>query len=95
MTEGVGADGVAPFGWGAERITNALEVPRRFVDIRSEPVAICARLAWERSGVQWVDTYATAWRRARGEVPMVLVTVDDPRSVVRGVWLPAHDVQRR
>lgn len=95
MTEGVGADGVAPFGWGVERITNALDVPRRFVDLRSDPVPVRARLVWELSGEQWVDTWATAWRRVRGEVPMVLVVVDDPRSVIRGVWVPAHDVECR
>lgn len=92
---GIGADGVASFGWAAERITNALDVPRKFVDIRSSPVQVRARLVWERSGEQLIDTSVTAWRRARGEVPMVLVTVDDPRSVVRGVWIPARDVRRR
>lgn len=92
---GIGADGVPSFGWATERITNSLEVPRKFVDLRSDPVPVRARLVWQQSGEQHIDTHATAWRRARGEVPMVLVVVDDPRSVVRGVWLPAHDVQRR
>lgn len=93
-TQGLGADGVPPFGWGTERIINALEVPDRFVDIRSGPVPVRARLVWERSGVEVVETDVTGWRRVRGEMPMVLVTVDDPRSVVRGVWLPVTDVQR-
>lgn len=92
---GTGADGVPSWDAGRDRILNALPVPKRFTSISDRPVPVRARLVWESTGEQFVDTVATGWRRARGEVPMALVTVLDPRSPVRGVWVPASDVRRR
>ena len=74
---------------GREAIRNGRAVPARFTRAR-EPIPVRARLVWETSGVQVIDTHATAWTRT-----LVLVRIDDARSQTRGVWLDADDVRRR
>ncbi|WP_127125824.1 hypothetical protein [Georgenia sp. SYP-B2076] len=74
---------------GLQRIVNARAVPGRFTAART-PIPVTARLVWENAGEQLVRTVATGWTRR-----VVLVIVDDRRSHVRGVWVPAADVSRR
>ena len=82
------ANGDIPAWWaGHQRILNARAVPERFT--RCEPIPVPVRLRWADDGVQHLDTTATAWT-----TPLVLIQVDDPRSVTRGVWVPATDVTR-
>ena len=50
------------------------------------PRPVRARIEWSRSGIEAIETEATAW------VPgLVLVTLTDGRSLVRGVWLTTTD----
>src|SRR5659263_412818 len=82
------ANGDVPAWWaGHQRILNARAVPERFT--RCEPVPVRVRLRWADDGVEHLDTHATAWT-----IPLVLIQVDDPRSVTRGVWVPLADVTR-
>lgn len=85
----VGADGVAPWWAGRQRILNSRAVPGRFT-AAAPPVPVVARLVWADDGEELVETVATAWTS-----PLVLVAVGDPRSAYRGVWVPARDVTRR
>lgn len=74
---------------GKEEILNALPVPDRRRQRRApEPIAVEARLHWA-SGWETVRTTARGWTRTD-----VLVIVDDSRSQLRGVWIPATDVRR-
>ncbi|WP_127572595.1 hypothetical protein [Georgenia faecalis] len=85
----LGADGVAPW-WAARQIVlNARAVPERFARGVS-PIPVVVRLHWSDDGEEWVPTAANAWT-----VPLVLVELDDARSDVRGLWVPARDVRRR
>lgn len=84
----VSGTGIAPWWAGHQRILNARAVPERFTC--GDPVAVRARLLWSDDGPEVVDAVATAWTS-----PLVLVMVEDPRSITRGVWLPAGDVRRR
>lgn len=85
---GMVANGDVSEWWaGHERILNARAVPERFT--RCEPIPVRVRVRWADDGVQHLDTHATAWT-----TPLVLIQVDDPRSVTRGVWVPAADVTR-
>lgn len=82
------ANGDVPAWWaGHQRILNARAVPERFT--RCEPIPVRVRVRWADDGVQHLDTTATAWT-----TPLVLIQVDDPRSVTRGIWVPAADVTR-
>lgn len=82
------ASGDVPTSWaGHQRILNAGAVPERCT--RCEPIPVRVRLRWSDDGIQHLDTHATAWT-----TPLVLIQVDDPRSVTRGVWVPAADVTR-
>lgn len=86
--DGMVANGDVSEWWaGHQRILNARAVPERFT--RCEPIPVRVRLRWADDGVQHVDTTATAWT-----TPLVLIQIDDPRSVTRGVWVPAADVTR-
>lgn len=81
-------DGDVPPWWaGHQRILNARAVPERFT--RCEPVPVRVRLRWADDGIEVIETRATAWT-----TPLVLVLVEDSRSVTRGVWVPAVDVTR-
>lgn len=74
---------------GREGILNDTPVPPRAAQRDLEPPRrVRARLVWERSGPQVVETWATAWTRGR-----VLVTVLDPRSRTRGAWLSIRDAE--
>lgn len=48
------------------------------------PVRAC--IEWSKSGIEIIETEATSW--APG---LVLVTLLDARSLVRGVWLTTTD----
>jgi hypothetical protein len=85
----LGADGVAPWWSGHQRILNARAVPERYVRA-GLPVPVRVRLEWSDDGAEERDAVATAWT-----TPLVLVLVDDPRAALRGVWVPARDVRRR
>ena len=80
--------------WDSDRgtwqaITNAVAVPARRAQITApEPVACVARLVWERDGVEFLPTFATAWT-ARA----VLVALRTPRWRLAAVWVPAADVR--
>lgn len=78
---------VPPWWAGHQRILNARAVPERFT--RCEPVPVRVRLRWADDGVEVIETQATAWT-----TPLVLVLVEDSRSITRGVWVPAVDVTR-
>jgi hypothetical protein len=56
------------------------------------PVPVRVRLAWERDGVEYLDTVATRWGGLH-----VLVDISDPlhRYQLRGVWMHCDDVGRR
>ncbi len=85
---GLMRDGDVPPWWaGHQRILNARAVPERFT--RCEPVPVRVRLRWADDGIEIIETRATAWT-----TPLVLVLVEDSRSVTRGVWVPAVDVTR-
>ena len=45
-----------------------------------------ARIEWSKSGIESIETEATSW--APG---LVLVTLLDARSLVRGAWLTTTD----
>lgn len=82
------ADGEVPPWWaGHQQILNARAVPQRFT--RCEPIPVRVRLRWADDGVEVVTTTASAWT-----TPLVLVLVEDPRSVTRGALVPASDVTR-
>lgn len=82
------ADGEVPPWWaGRQRILNARAVPERYT--RCEPIPVRVRLRWADGEVEVITTTAAAWT-----TPLVLVLVDDPRSVTRGVWVPTSDVTR-
>lgn len=82
------ADGEVPPWWaGHQRILNARAVPARYT--RCEPVPVRVRLRWADDGEEVIETSATAWT-----TPLVLVMVEDSRSITRGVWVPARDVSR-
>ncbi len=83
-----GADGVAPWWAGHQRILNARAVPARFTRA-DQPVPVRVRLDWSQDGAEVREAVATAWT-----TPLVLVLVDDPRAALRGVWVPARDVHR-
>lgn len=70
-----------------ERVLNARPIPPARAQRRLEPPRpVRARLEWSRSGVEVIETVATAW------VPgLVLVTLPDGRSLVRGAWLTTQD----
>lgn len=74
---------------GRQSIRNARAVPARFTRAR-EPVPVRARLVWETSGVQVIDTVATAWTTS-----LVLVRVGDACYQFRAAWLDVADVHRR
>jgi hypothetical protein len=44
---------------------------------------------WERDGVEFVQTIATAWTTRA-----VLIALRTPRWRLAGVWVPAADVRR-
>ena len=72
---------------GRERVLNAHPIPPAHAQRRLQPPRpVRARIEWSRSGVEVIETEATAW------VPgLVLVTLTDGRSPVRGVWLTTTD----
>lgn len=72
---------------GRERILNARPIPPVRAQQRLEPSRpVRARIEWSRSGVETIESVATSW------VPgLVLVTIPDGRSMVRGVWLTIED----
>ena len=72
---------------GRERVLNAHPIPPTHAQRRLQPPrAVRARIEWSRSGIEVIETEATAW------VPgLVLVTLTDGRSLVRGVWLTTTD----
>jgi hypothetical protein len=82
--------------WDAHRedwqaIVNERAIPpRRVQKIAPWPIAIRARVVWERDGVELLDTVATGWTSR-----IVLVEITDHRWRLRGVWLDAADVRRR
>ena len=78
---------VPPWWVGHQRILNAPAVPERFN--RCEPVPVRLRLRWADDGFEVIETQSTAWT-----TPLVLVLVEDSRSITRGVWVPATDVTR-
>lgn len=80
-------DEVPPWWAGHQHILNARAVPERFT--RCEPIQVRVRLRWADDGEEVVTTTATAWT-----TPLVLVMVEDPRSVTRGVGVPARDVTK-
>lgn len=72
---------------GRERALNAHPIPPDTAQRRLQPPrAVRARIEWSRSGVEVIETEATAWGPG-----LVLVTLPDARSLVRGVWLTIHD----
>lgn len=76
---------------GRQRILNAHPVPARRAQRDAQPpIPVRARLVWEDDGVELVDTVADGWTSR-----LVLVSVLDPRLLVRGVWLAPADVERR
>ena len=66
---------------------NAHPIPPAHAQRRLKPPRpVRARIEWSRSGVEVIETEATAW------VPgLVLVTLTDGRSLVRGAWLTTTD----
>lgn len=78
---------MSPWWAGHQRILNARAVPELYT--RCAPIPVRVHLRWADDGVETITTTATAWT-----TPLVLVRVDDPRSVTRGVWVPARDVTR-
>jgi hypothetical protein len=72
-------------------LVNARPIPasRAQVAARS-PIAVRARLVWERTGLEVVETRVTHWT-ARD----VLIELADARWRFLGVWLAAQDVRRR
>lgn len=84
-----GGGDVAPWWAGRQRILNARGVPGRFTHA-PEPVPVTVRVRWADDGEEELAGEAYGWT-----VPLVLVTVDDPRSAFRGIWVPAADVRRR
>lgn len=54
------------------------------------PIPVAVRLVWERDGVEYLDTIATAWGGLH-----VLVTITDRRRRFGFVWLHCDDVGRR
>lgn len=74
-----------------QAVLNERPIPARRAQVSAPtPVPVTARVAWEREGVEQVDTVAWGWT-ARD----VLVELADPRRFVIGIWLPATDVRRR
>ena len=73
-----------------QQITNGRPIPerRRQRDLPA-PVAVVARIVWERDGPELVTTRARAWSGRD-----VLVDVRDVRHPTLGVWLDAADVTR-
>ena len=70
------------------RPLNSQPIPRRYTKARTR-IEVIARLKWGHDEWQEVPGTADAWTRK-----VVLVYIDDPRLVIRGVWLPAGDVRR-
>jgi hypothetical protein len=71
-----------------QRILNAHPIPPR----RSQHdcwVPVVARVAWERDGVERLETHAFAWTH-----DLVLVQLLDTRYRFRGAWLAPADVER-
>lgn len=76
--------------WDAHHvpITNALPVPPRAAQIDlTPPRAVTATIRWA-TGPETITTLADAWHGRA-----ILVELLDPRSRVRGIWLPIEDVQ--
>lgn len=72
-------------------IRNAVEIPP--LDMQTDapdPPRITARIAWERDGVELVDTVALGWTSCA-----VRVALRDDRWRLGAVWVPAPDVRRR
>ena len=72
---------------GRERVINARPIPPTPAQRRLQPPRpVRARIEWSKSGVESIETEATAW------VPgLVLVPLLDARSLVRGAWLTTTD----
>lgn len=64
--------------------TQARTIPDR------DPIAVWARVVWERDGELWVAGEAVKWDQRH-----VLVAIHDPRVQTRGFWLRPADVHRR
>lgn len=76
---------------GRQQILNAHPVPaRRAQRDARDPIPVTARVHWSADGVETLPTYALACT-----TDLVLVMISDARLRIRGVWLPAGDVQRR
>ena len=66
---------------------NAHPIPPAHAQRRLQPPRpVRARIEWSRSGIESIETEATSW--APG---LVLVTLFDARSLVRGAWLTTTD----
>jgi hypothetical protein len=82
--------------WDTDRarwqtISNELLVPDAAVQkVAPVPVPVQARIAWERDGIEVVDTVVIGWTSRE-----VLVQLLDPRRRTHGVWVSAGDVRRR
>ena len=77
-----------------EQVLNAHPVPpARAQRIAREPIPVTARIAWERSGEERIDTEAVGWTVGRD--PLVLVRLQDRRLRILAVWVRARDVRRR
>jgi hypothetical protein len=55
-----------------------------------QPVPIVARIVWEETGEEFIDTVAAGWSGQN-----VYVRLPDRRYRLTSVWLSAADVKRR
>jgi len=62
----------------------------RGVPDQKNPIPVRVRVVWDRDGEEWIDGGARRWTQTA-----VLVTFDDHRLQVGGVWVVPSDVERR